>query len=282
MIYLVLFLDKHTMSRITTKNARRTLSEKETQVLTELSYQNKSIFTLVDIKLLVKKPKSILENLVKKKWILNIKRGVYVIVPFEAGKRGADNYTMHSFVIGSLLAEPYYIGYWSALNYYGFTEQTPPRVYIATTKTKIKTRILNTEFQFVTIQPYKIFNINTIKIENREINISSPEKTFVDCLDHPKRAGGIEEVAKALYFSYDELDLKKLAKLAIQIKNTAVIKRLGYISEIFGLEECLQIISNVQISEKYLSLEPFSKKKGKIVDRWQLRVNVDIDPKRWT
>ena len=281
-MYLVFLFDKRIMDRITIKNARRTLSDRESEVLTELSYQNKSIFTLDDIKLLIKNPKNILENLVEKKWILNIKRGVYVIVPFDAGKEGADNYTIHSFIIGSLLAEPYYIGYWSALNYYGFTEQTPPRVYIATTKTKIKTRILNAEFKFVTIQSYKIFDVNKIKIENREINISSPEKTFVDCLDHPKHAGGIEEIAKALYFSHDELDLKKLGKLAIQIKNTAVIKRLGYISEIFGLEECLQILSKAHISERYLPLEPFSKKKGKIVERWQLRVNAEIDPKRWT
>lgn len=270
------------MDRITHKNPRRTLSDKETRILSELSYQNKTIFTTEDIKKFEKKPKSILENLVRKKWILKIRREVYLIIPLDAGEEGADNYTIHGFVIGSHLSESYYIGYWSALNYYGFTEQTPSRVYVATTKRKKNTRILNTEFRFVMIKPYKMFDVDTVKIENRDINISSPEKTFVDCLDRPKHAGGIEEVAKALYFSHDELDLRKLAKLAIQIKNTAVIKRLGYLSELYKLEECLRALSNTQISQEYSSLEPLSKKKGKIVERWQLRVNAEVDPKRWT
>ena len=269
------------MNGITRKNPRRTLSDKESNILSELSYHNKSIFTTEDIKKLEKNPKSILENLVKKKWILKIRRGVYLIIPLEAGKEGADNYTIHSFVIGSLLSESYYIGYWSALNYYGFTEQTPPRVYVATTKQKDNTRILDTEFRFVRIAPYKLFDIDVIKIENRDVNISSPEKTFVDCLDRPRHAGGIEEGAKALYFSHDELDLRKLAKLAIQIQNTAVIKRLGYLSELYKLEECLQALSTAPVSQEYSSLEPFSKKKGKIVERWQLRVNAEVDPKRW-
>lgn len=275
-------IDKRLMSRVTITNPRRTLSEKETLVLTELSYLGKTIFTLDDIKRLIPNTRNVLDKLVRKKWLLKIRRGVYVIVPLNAGKEGADNYTIHSFVIGSVLVEPYYIGYWSALNYYGFTEQIPPRIYVVTKKPKNKREVLDTEFKFVKISDYKWFEINKIKIDNKKINISSPEKTFIDCLDHPEYGGGIKEIAKALYFSYKELDLTKLAEFAIQIKNTAVIKRLGYLSEIFSLEECLEKISNAYISKEYASLEPFSKKKGKIIERWQLRVNAEINPEKWT
>ena len=269
------------MSKITTKDIRRTLSETESNVLTDLSFHDKYIFTSNDIKLLIKNPKNILDSLVKKKWIVNIKRGVYAIVPFDAGIKGADSYTLHEFIIGSLLTKPYYIGYYSALNYYRFTDMLPNKTYVATTNPKANTRILNADIQFVTIQPHKMFDVHKLQIENREVNISSPEKTFIDCLDHPQYAGGVEEVAKALFFSHDELDLKKLANFAIQIKNTAVIKRLGYLSELFELDECLEILSKAHISKRYLPLEPFVKELGKTIERWQLGINLVINPDRW-
>lgn len=267
--------------KISIRNTRRTLSDKETKLLAELEYQNKTIFTRDDAKKIVGEPTVTLNRLVKKKFILKIRREVYVIVPWKAGPEGSDRYTLHSFVIGSLLTKPYYIGYWSALNYYGFTEQTPPRVYIATDKPRNNKKILNVEYRFVTISSHKMFEIETKTIDNNSINISSPEKTFIDCLDHPEHAGGIEEVAKAFYFSHDEIDLKKLCKLAGEIQNTAVTKRLGYISEIFELDTVLANL-NTEISDQYASLEPFSKKKGKIVERWMLKINADINPERWT
>lgn len=269
------------MVRVPIKKYSHTLSEKEAKVLADLSYRNKTIFTLEDIKKLVRDPKNVLDWLVRKKWILKIRKGVYIIAPLEAGEKGADSYTVHSFVIGSLLTKPYYIGYWSALNHYGFTEQTPPCVYIVTPKPRNSRKILNIEFRFVTITPRKMFGITTTTIENRPVNISTPVKTFVDCLDHPEHAGGVDEVAKALYFSASELKLKTMAKMAIKIGNSAVIKRLGYISEILGLDECLNVLENAEIKKGYSLLDPLSPKKGKIKEKWSLVVNTIIDPKRW-
>ncbi len=250
-------------------------------MLSELSYKNKNIFTLDDIKKLVDRPKNFLDQLARKKWILRIRREVYLIAPLEAGEGGADSYTVHSFVLGSLLTRPYYIGYWSALDHYGFTEQTPPYVYVVTPKPRNSRKILNTEFKFVTITPKKMFDVESTTVENNHVNISSAEKTFVDCLDHPEHAGGIEEVAKALYFSKDELKLKKLARLAIKIGNNTVIKRLGYLSEIFDLNECLEILSIATIKKGYSTLDTLSPKKGKIKEKWSLIINAAIDPEGW-
>ncbi len=54
--------------------------------------------------------------------------------------------TVHNFLIASHLVDPYYIGYWSALNYHGLTDQTPPAVYVATTKARHTKRMLDSEF----------------------------------------------------------------------------------------------------------------------------------------
>ena len=269
------------MVRISMRKYSHTLSEREAKILSDLSYRNKRIFTSDDIGKLTGDPKNVLDWLVRKKWIRKIRKGIYVIVPFEAGEKGADSYAIHSFVIGSLLIKPYYVGYWSALNYYGFTEQTPLCVYIATPKPKNSRKILNVEFKFVTITPRKMFGITTAMIEDSPVNISTPEKTFVDCLDHPEHAGGSDEVAKALYFSAGELKLKTLAKMAIKIGNSAVIKRLGYISEILELGECLDVLESAEIKRGYSLLDPLFPRKGKIKEKWSLVANTVIDPGRW-
>ena len=261
---------------------RRTLSDNESKILTVLSYKNKKIFTSDDLKGLVDKPKNVLDQLTRKKWILKIRRGVYAISPLESGEKGADSYTMHSFVIGSLLTKPYYIGYWSALNYHGLTEQTPSSVYIVTPKPKNSRTILDVHYVFVTIRPHKIFGTEEIEIEKRKIIISSPEKTIVDCLDHPEHCGGTEEIAKSIYFSKNELDVKKIITYAKDIGNTAVIKRLGYICEIFQWHDYLDLLSSIKLKSGYSLLDPTRPKEGHIREKWKIIVNAPIEPKRWT
>lgn len=261
---------------------RKALSSRESRILSSLSYEGNNIFTTDDVKRFVKEPKNLLDNLVRKKWILKIRKGVYVIAPFEAGERGASSYTIHSFVIGSVLVRPYYVGYWSALNHHGLTDQTPPAVYVATTRPKNSRKILDIEFRFVTIRKRKMFGIMEIELEKRKVRISSPEKTIVDCLDHPEHSGGIEEVAKALYFARERIDFKKLVRFAKKIGNNAVIKRLGYLSETLKLERCLRLLSKARLKTGYSLLDPTLPRHGRIIERWKLVLNAKIEETRWT
>ncbi|MDR1993656.1 MAG: transcriptional regulator [Nitrososphaerota archaeon] len=263
------------------KNYSRTLSERETTVLSSLSYAGKTIFTTDDLKEFTDNPKNLLDWLVRKKWLLKIKNGTYLITPLDAGEKGAANYTLHSFVIASVLVEPYYIAYGSALNYHGLTDQPPPTVYVATTKHRNSKTILNTKFRFVTISPNKMFGTEETTVENRKIKISSIEKTLIDCLDHPEHCGGIEEIAKALFFTKNEIDQTKLVDFAQKLGNKTVIKRLGYLSEIMELEKTFDLLSHFPLSAGYSLLDCSVKKRGPIVERWKLVINVIIDSSKW-
>ncbi len=272
------------LKRKSIKLYSRTLSDRESTILSNLSFSGKNIFTTNDLKQYdVAKPKNLLDSLVRKRWILKIRKGVYAIVPLEAGESGAANYTVHSFVIASLLVKPYYIGYWSALNYHGFTDQTPAAVYIATTKPRNSRRILDTEFKFVTLPAQKIFGAEEVEIEKRKIIVSDVEKTIVDCLDHPEHCGGgVEEVAKALYFSKDDVDFKKLVAYAVKLGNTAVLKRLGYLAEALGFDDWVELLLKAKLGEGYALLDPALPRKGRIKERWKLIVNATVDADRWS
>lgn len=256
---------------------RQGLSSRESRILSSFSYSGKSIFTTDDVKQFVKDPKDFLGNLARKKWILKIRKGVYVIAPFEAGELGASSYTIHSFVIASVLVNPYYIGYWSALNHHGLTDQTPPAVFIATTKPKNSRRILDSEFRFVTIPKRKMYGLTEVEIEKEKVSMSSPEKTVVDCLDHPEHCGGIDAVAKSLYFGKGRIDFNKLVLFAKKIGNSAVVKRLGYLAEALGIEECSRLLSKVKLSTGYVLLDPTLPKRGRIKEKWGLVINTTIE-----
>jgi len=257
------------------------LSEREAKVLTSLSYAGKTIFTTSDLKEFTNNPKNLLDWLVRKKWIQKIKKGTYLIAPLEAGINGTDNYTLHSFILASVLVEPYYIAYASALNYHGLTDQTPNTTYVATTKPHNSKTILNTKIRFVTIPPHKIFGAEETEIENRKIQIASKEKTIIDCLDHPEHCGGIEEVAKALYFAKNDLDQTKLVNFAQKIGNKTVLKRLGYLSEILCIEKAFEALSTLPLSAGYSLLDCSLKKRGRIAEKWKLVINVTIEPSKW-
>jgi predicted transcriptional regulator of viral defense system len=66
--------------------------------------------------------KKVIYRLEQRGAIERIEKGKYMNIPLGAEK---GKYTLNEFVIGSLLVNPYSVAYWSALNFYGLTEQFP-------------------------------------------------------------------------------------------------------------------------------------------------------------
>jgi predicted transcriptional regulator of viral defense system len=79
-----------------------------------------------------------LSRLQERGFIERIEKGKYLIIPLGSEK---GKYTLHEFVIGSYLVQPYAISYWSALHHYGLTEQIPNTVFMQTTARKKRSLI---------------------------------------------------------------------------------------------------------------------------------------------
>ena len=251
-------------------------------MLSDLSYKGHIFFTPKDLQVYDNNSRSLIDNLSRKKWILKIRNGVYLIVPLEAGKRGAENYTIHSFSIASVLADPYYIGYLSALNFHGLTDKTSSIVYVAAQDPHRSRIILDTKIKFITVTPRKFFGIVATNIENQQVLLSSREKTIVDCLDRPAYCEGVEEIARAIYFGKKELDFAKLVSMSKKLGNGAVLKRLGHISDRLNIRQLIRLMEHINVSSGYSLLDPTVKRKGKIIEKWKIVANVNIDPKKWT
>lgn len=264
--------------RVPTTTKYKGLTENESFLLRSLARVDKKIFTKEDAEKFIRNPKKIIHSLSKKGWILRLKRGMYAIVPLEIGPEGADAFTIHDFVIASHLVKPYYIGYWSALNYHGLTDEIPRTVFIATLKAKKPLRILYSEFYFVKLTGKKFFGFEKIEIEGEKVNISNKEKTIADCLDHPEHAGGIEEVARSIYFNYEEINLERVEEYIVRMGNLTALKRFGYILEKCGIE---YKVKTKKLSKGFGMLDPLSPKTGVYDKKWLLLINKEINPKGW-
>ncbi|MBE9593727.1 MAG: hypothetical protein IMF19_09630, partial [Proteobacteria bacterium] len=208
-------------------------------------------------------------RLEKKGWIERIEKGKYMIIPLGAEK---GKYTLNEFVIGSLLVNPYSVAYWSALNFYGLTEQFPNTVFLQTTSRKKKqaTEIFGVRYRIVRVKEEKFFGSRNEWIEDTEVNITDKEKTLLDCLDKPQYCGGVVEVAKALKYG-SELDKKKLVDYAKKLNNSGVIRRLGYLCDLFGIDIGIPKIK----TRNYLLLDTTMPHKGPKNAKWRLIINLD-------
>jgi predicted transcriptional regulator of viral defense system len=268
---------------LSAKEYKSTLGEKEAFLVRSLAAEGKTIFETEDAsRLLGRGAKAIVHRLALKKWVLPLKRGLYAMVPLNVGVKGADAFVVHNFVIASLLVEPYYIGYWSALNHHGLTDQIPRTTFIATTKARHALQVLDAEYYFVKLAHAKFFGWREAEIEGRTVKISDAEKTIADCLDHPEHCGGIEQVARAVYFSHEEIDLPRVVRYAKRMNNRTIIKRLGYVLEVTGLlSQYRDLFATYKPSSGFSKLDALSPRAGKHNSRWGLLINYRLDPEGW-
>ena len=101
----------------------RTLGNAEAHLLLTLASQDRQVFTTSDAQAAIggqrHRANKILARLSNKRWVLRLQRGLYLILPFEAGVEGT--YSVHPFRVAPHLATPYVIAYWTALGHYGYT-----------------------------------------------------------------------------------------------------------------------------------------------------------------
>jgi len=203
-------------------------------------------------------------------WIERVERGKYVILPLEAEK---DRYTLHEFVVGSILVKSSAIAYWSALHFHGLTEQMPGVVFVQTISRKKRRELVvfNTVYRIVRVVKRKFFGLEPVWVEGSKVYVTDKEKTIIDCLDKPQYCGGIIEVYKAL--KDGNLDVEKLSKYLTLFGSGAVAKRLVYLAELVGLD--LNIPGRL-IKKGIVLLDPTMPRRGWVDYRLKLLINLEL------
>ncbi|MEW6048412.1 MAG: type IV toxin-antitoxin system AbiEi family antitoxin [Bacillota bacterium] len=158
--------------------------------------------------------------------------------------------------------------------HYGYTEQVPRTVFVATTRRKGSIRFSGRRFQFVKLAQHKFFGYRQVWVGADRVHMASPEKLLVDCLDLPKYSGGIVEVSKFLWRTRDTMDWSRVLEYCTRMRNGAISKRLGFLLEFFSIRP--DVVERLQssLSAGYALLDPTLPKSGPYSCRWRLQVNV--------
>lgn len=201
--------------------------------------------------------------------IREIERGKYLVLGFEPHR-----VLTNPFFIASRIVYPSYISFRSGLHHYGFTEQVPFTVYVATTKRKKEIHFENYRYQYIALAAHKFFGYEKQMVGELPVLIAEKEKALIDSFDQLKCAGGFGEAAKALFNAKGEIDNKKLIDYALKVKNKTLSSRLGFLLEKYQMKT-----SGLKghLSTSFVPLDP-DKPKSKIWDRkWRLNINVSDD-----
>jgi predicted transcriptional regulator of viral defense system len=223
--------------------------------------------------------RELLSDMTKRGLLMRIKDGVYYIIPYE---ENSENFMPDWHLIVKYLVKDakHYIGYYSALQIHNLITQPSLKEQIVVAKQirPSEIKIKDVTFQFIYHNEIHFFGEKKTWIDNfNKVNCSDIEKTIIDCLFKPDYAGGIVEVARAIYSTKEKLDYIKLLDYTIKFNSQAVIKRLGFILELFEIQT--SIIEELQKlkTASYVVLDTELPKSGKRNSRWSIQQNIDTE-----
>lgn len=223
--------------------------------------------------------RELLSDMTKRGLLMRLKDGVYYIIPYEAN---AETFMPDWHLIAEYLVNDteHYIGYYSALQIHNLITQPSLKEQIVVSKQlrPSEIKIKNVPFQFIYHNEKHFFGAKKIWIDSfNKVLCSDLEKTFIDCLFKPDYAGGIVEVARAIYISKDKIKFETLLDYAKKFDSQAVIKRLGFLLETLNINN--KIVDELRKIKtvSYVVLDTELPKTGKRISRWSIQQNLETE-----
>ncbi|HTO92821.1 MAG TPA: hypothetical protein VMM80_00575 [Bacteroidota bacterium] len=220
-----------------------------------------------------------LYRLQKKKWLVRLERGKYMIIPLEAGVD--RQWAGDPYLVATSLVKPAAIAYSTAIRHWGWTEGEERPVCIQTTTRKNVTgrTVGAVRYEFITLRQTKFFGHITEVHQGTSVLVTDREKTLIDAADDVERAGGVHAVVAAVRGAAGEILWPKLEDYGLRFPNRSALKRLGFIveSEMRDIPaEGRRMLERwrTHLSAGVVLLQPGEERKGRISTRWRVHVNV--------
>jgi predicted transcriptional regulator of viral defense system len=211
----------------------RTLGPAESKVVLSFREQGRTVVRADDVLALLGSETSarkVIRNLIRKGWLSRIVGGRYMLLPPEHGPENLGENNI--LALAAAAVEPSYVGWWSAAAWHGFTTQKPMTVFVATLKQVPSRTIEGSDVRFIKVTARKFFGYETYDVYGRQVAISSPVKTLIDCLDRPDLAGGPSELTRIVHSALAKVNPQELLAAATAMKSKAALQRLGFLADL--------------------------------------------------
>jgi len=141
---------------------------------------------------------------------------------------------------------------------------------------------LGVEYRFVRCRRKHLFGLTEHWVTKQDrVRVSDLERTIIDGLKQPEHCGGLTEVAKGLWIRRRDVSVGRLAQYARRLGVGAVVRRLGFLLETYGIAEGPDLERlRSRLTATYVRLDPVLPAEGKRFHRWRLQLNVDPDELR--
>ena len=185
-----------------------------------------------------------------------------MILSGEIKKIKRDRYTFHDdpFLVSTFINKPSYISSVSALSYHKAISQIPKDIFCFALKKQKDVKFIS-EIKFIKTKYF--FGFDSLEYLNFEIPIADAEKAIIDSI-------GIVPIS-LIEESIKGISIEKMLGYLKKIKKSGIVKRVGYLLEKHGFN----VYSKIRryLNNKYILLDPLSKKYGEKDKKWRLIVN---------
>ena len=220
------------------------------------------------------------DRLIKMGKLRTIRKGLYVVLsPFEK----PEKHEVDKLLIASKIRRKYYFGFHTALEYYGSANSLLNETYVCV---QAKNRFNPFHYKRFNFKPVFVKDVDSEIVEKPYhqtlLKVSSKERTFIECIDRIRYAGGWEECIKSLE-GLGGLNFEKLLNLILKQGKRSLNRRIGYVLELLKsrssfyehLNERLlnKIAEQTKGSPQYL----IHGKKSPIHKRWNLYIPEDFE-----
>jgi len=211
-----------------------------------------------------------------------IKKGLYAVLsPLEK----PEKHETDKFLIASKIRKKYYLGFHTALEYYGSAYSAFNEAYVCI---QAKERFDPFNYGRFTFKPVftkdMLSQIDEKPYDQSFLRVSSKERTFIECIDRVQYAGGWEECIKSLS-ELSGIDFEKLVTLTLNQRKQILFRKVGYFLEFLGSRSPFyehiskdlieELTRRVKGSPQYLARG----EGGEINERWRLYIPSDFEEK---
>lgn len=206
-------------------------------------------------------------------YVTLVRRGLYAMKSSKIPGGGQ----VDRFVIASKLAEPYLLGYHSALEAHGIAESGFfNEVYVCTEDWFKPIEFQRLTYRAVSTNPGLIREGSTgVRRSGQELQIASRELTILQCADRLAYAGGLSEVIESLR-GFPYVTWERLLDLLDLVDKTVLYRKVGFLAAFYQdrwrtPDEILdQLEDHVGQGSTYFGIGP--NEGGTHVPRWQVIV----------
>jgi len=266
-----------------TKYNSKTLGPRSSKLWVELNERGKSTFSLRDVEEITglhgSSARTLIHKAERRGLVTRLRSGLYTLVPFELGR--ATEYVGDPHVIAKEMCagRSYFLSHATAMELHRMVTQPQFTVYVSSTMRTPPRSVHGYEYRFVTVKPANFFGLTQVWVTKQQsVTVSDKEHTFIDALRQPQYAGGIPEVAKALWISRADIKVSRLIDYTQHFSSGALKRRLGFLLELYEIASPAQLeLLRSSLTSTYDRLDPTLPKSGPFQSRWRLQLNVSIE-----